>query len=34
MALLIAVLTVFSLWLPAPLLELLRRAADIIRGSP
>jgi len=32
MALLIALLTVLSLWLPAPLLELLRRAADIIGG--
>jgi hydrogenase-4 component F len=33
MALLIVVLAVFSVWLPAPLLELLRRAADIIGGS-
>jgi len=33
MALLIAMLTVFSVWLPAPLLELLRRAADIIGAS-
>jgi len=33
MALLIAVLAVFSLWLPAPLLELLRRSADIIGGA-
>jgi hydrogenase-4 component F len=33
MALLIAVLAVFSVWLPAPLLELLRRAAAIIGGS-
>ena len=34
MALLMAVLAVFSVWLPAPLLELLRRAAAIIRGAP
>jgi hydrogenase-4 component F len=34
MALLIAVLAVFSVWLPAPLLQLLRQAAAIIRGTP
>jgi hypothetical protein len=34
MALLIALLAVLSLWLPAPLLELLRRAAALIGGSP
>ena len=34
MALLIAVLTVFSVWLPAPLLELLHQAAGIIGGKP
>jgi hydrogenase-4 component F len=34
MALLIAVLTVFSVWLPAPLLELLHQAAAIIGGKP
>jgi hydrogenase-4 component F len=33
MALLIAVLSVFSVWLPEPLLQLLRQAAAIIRGS-
>jgi hydrogenase-4 component F len=33
-ALLIAALALFSAWLPAPLLELLRRAADIISASP
>jgi hydrogenase-4 component F len=32
-ALLMAALVVFSVWLPAPLLELLHRAADIISGS-
>jgi hydrogenase-4 component F len=32
MALLIAVLTVFSVWLPVPLLELLHQAAGIIGG--
>jgi Na+-driven multidrug efflux pump len=34
MALLIAVLTVFSVWLPAPLLQLLHQAAAIIGGKP
>jgi len=33
MALLIALLTVFSVWLPAPLLQLLRQAAAIIIGG-
>jgi L-asparagine transporter-like permease len=33
MALMLGTLLVFSLWLPAPLLELMRRAAGIIRGD-
>src|ERR1035437_9855580 len=34
MALLIAVLTVFSVWLPKPLFQLITQAASIIRGIP
>jgi hydrogenase-4 component F len=34
MALLLGSLVVFSLWLPAPLLELMHRAAGIIGGTP
>ena len=34
MILLLGALLVFSVWLPAPLLELLRRAAAIIGGNP
>jgi hydrogenase-4 component F len=34
MALLIAVLAVFSIWLPKPLLQLITQAASIIRGIP
>jgi hydrogenase-4 component F len=34
MALLIAVLTVFSVWLPKPLFQLIEQAASIIRGLP
>ena len=33
MALLLGVLLVFSVWLPAPLLELLHQAAKIVRGN-
>jgi hydrogenase-4 component F len=34
MALMLGALVLFSLWLPAPLLELMRRAAGIIEGNP
>jgi hypothetical protein len=34
MGLLIAVLTVFSVWLPKPLFRLITQAAGIVRGIP
>jgi hypothetical protein len=34
MGLLIAVLTVFSVWLPKPLFRLITQAASIVRGIP
>jgi hydrogenase-4 component F len=34
MAMLLGALLLFSVWLPAPLLELMHRAADIIGGNP
>jgi hypothetical protein len=34
MALLLGGLLVFSVWLPAPLMQLLQRAAGIIGGKP
>jgi len=34
MALMLGALLIFSLWLPAPLLEVMQRAAGIVRGAP
>jgi len=34
MVLLLGALLLFSIWLPAPLLELIHRAAGIIGGTP